>query len=146
MGADSRGYTLDISEPLFRLTTESIRLHSNETRRYQTLDDLLNSRIPGISKIDEEDTRNIKHHIITLRSSGPIRVQLCITESSAENLERIKNLLETKLMTEVSVSDTLSALLFDYVVEKRAARTIATLGLDEPDQPGSNGSTNGTHS
>ncbi|CCW17238.1 hypothetical protein EBBID32_15770 [Sphingobium indicum BiD32] len=40
----------------------------------------------------------------------------------------------------------MSALLFDYVVEKRAVRTIATLGLDEPDQPGSNGSANGTHS
>jgi hypothetical protein len=146
MGADSRGYTLDISEPLFRLTTESLRLRSNETKCYQTLEDLVNSRVPGIEKLDDEDARNLKQHLITLPSDGSIRIHLSITETSADNLERIQQLLETRLATRVSVGDALSALLFDYVVEQKAASVLAKLDLDEHDQPRSNGHANGSHS
>ncbi|PBN42289.1 hypothetical protein [Sphingobium sp. D43FB] len=146
MGADSRGYTLDISEPLFRLTTESLRLHSNETKRYQTLEDLVNSRVPGIEKIDDEDAKNLKQHLVTLPTDGAIRIHLSITETSAENLERIQQLLEKRLATDISVSDALSALLFDYLVEQKTARVIAKLELDEFDQPRTNGSANGVHS
>ena len=145
MGADSRGYTLDISEPLFRLTTESLRLRSNETKCYQTLEDLVNSRVPGIESLDDEDANNLKQHLVSLPTDGSIRIHLSITETSAENLERIKQLLETRLATEISVSDALSALLFDYVVEQKAARVMAKLELDEFDQPGANGSGNGVH-
>lgn len=146
MGADSRGYTIDISEPLFRLTTESLRLRSNETKCYQTLEDLVNSRVPGIENLDDEDAQNLKRHLVTLPSDGPIRIHLSITETSADNLERIKQLLETRLATKVSVGDALSALLFDYVVEQKAASVLAKLDLDEQDHPRTNGHTNGSHS
>jgi hypothetical protein len=145
MGADSLGYTLDISEPLFRLTTESLRLHSNETKCYQTLENLVNSRVPGIKQIDEEDAINIQQHLITLPTNGTIRIHLSITETSAENLERIQQLLETRLATEISVGDALSALLFDYVVEQKATRVIARLELDECDQSRTKLAPNGAH-
>ncbi|AIT82481.1 hypothetical protein JI59_23680 (plasmid) [Novosphingobium pentaromativorans US6-1] len=140
MGADSRGYTLDISEPLFRLTTESLRLRSNETKCFQTLDDLVNSRVPGIEKIDDEDAKNIRQHLVALPTDGSIRINLLITETSAENLVRVRNLLETRLATNISVGDALSALLFDYVVQQKAASVIAKLELDGSGQPRSNGS------
>jgi len=44
-------------------------------------------------------------------------------------------LLETRLETNISVGDALSALLFNYIVEQRAARVISKLQLDEFDQP-----------
>ena len=56
MDADSRGYTLDISEHLFRLTTESLRIHSNETKAYQTLENLVDARTGDLSRINDHDT------------------------------------------------------------------------------------------
>lgn len=145
MDADSRGYTLDISEPLFQLSTESLRLRSNETKCYQTLEELVNSRVPGIENIDDDDAKNLKQHLVTLPTDGSIRIHLSITETSAENLERIQHLLETRLATEISISDALSAILFDYVVEQKAARVIAKLEQDECDHLRANGSSNSVH-
>ncbi len=135
MGADSRDFTLDISERFFHLTTESLRLHSNSTKCYQTLENLVNSRVPGIEKIDDEDAENLKRHLVAVPTGGSIQIHLEITETSAKNLERIKELLETRLETNISVGDALSALLFNYIVEQRAARVISMLQLDEFDQP-----------
>ena len=104
MGADSRDFTLDISERFFHLTTESLRLHSNSTKCYQTLENLVNSRVPGIEKIDDEDAENLKRHLVAVPTGGSIQIHLEITETSAKNLERIKELLETRLETNIWTS------------------------------------------
>ncbi|WP_239000636.1 hypothetical protein [Novosphingobium pentaromativorans] len=100
----------------------------------------MNSRVPGIEKIDDEDAKNIRQHLVALPTDGSIRINLLITETSAENLVRVRNLLETRLATNISVGDALSALLFDYVVQQKAASVIAKLELDGSGQPRSNGS------
>ncbi len=63
-GQAMRGYTLDVSEYLFRLTTESLRIHSNQTRRYQSLGNLVNARATAgaagaIEQHDVETLRNV---------------------------------------------------------------------------------------
>src|SRR3546814_8397422 len=66
--ADSRDITLNISEPLFRLTTEGIRLHSNETLHHQTLSNLIDHRSSRTEKIGSHDTRTLKEHLTSIPS------------------------------------------------------------------------------
>src|SRR3546814_3041475 len=61
--ADSRDITLNISEPLFRLTTEGIRLHSNETLHHQTLSNLIDHRRSRTEKTGSHDTRPRQQNI-----------------------------------------------------------------------------------
>ena len=48
MAGDTRSYALDVSELLFRLASESLRLRSNETLRFETVASLVNARIPAL--------------------------------------------------------------------------------------------------
>ena len=72
--ADSRDITIDISESLFRLTTEGIRLHSNETLHHQTLSKLTDHRSSRTKKIGSHDTRTLKEHLTSIPSDGTIRI------------------------------------------------------------------------
>ncbi len=130
MDADSRGYTLDISEHLFRLTTESLRIHSNETKAYQTLENLVDARTGDLSRINDHDTSTLKEHLVTIPTQGNIRIELSISRTSADNLDQVKDLLSKQLNTNLSVGDALSVLLFDYIVEQKTARVLEKLDLD----------------
>lgn len=131
MGADSRGYTLDISEHLFRLTTESLRLRSNETKSYQTLESLVDARAADVSRIGDRDMTTLKEHLVTIPTKGNIRIELSISRTSAESLDQVTELLSKQLDAEITVGDALSVLLFDYVVEQKAARVLEKLDLDK---------------
>lgn len=130
MDADSRGYILDISEHLFRLTTESLRIHSNETKAYQTLENLVDARTGDLSRINDHDTSTLKEHLVTIPTQGNIRIELSISRTSADNLDQVKDLLSKQLNTNLSVGDALSVLLFDYIVEQKTARVLEKLDLD----------------
>lgn len=141
--ADSRDITLNISEPLFRLTTEGIRLHSNETLHHQTLSNLIDHRSSRIEKIGSHDTSTLKEHLTSIPSDGTIRIRLNISRTSATSLDEVKDLLSRQLDSKLTVADALSFLLFDYVVEQRAARVMDKLDLSGPDPFGRNGFANG---
>eukprot|EP00456_Euglypha_rotunda_P041761 TRINITY_DN32484_c0_g1_i6.p1 TRINITY_DN32484_c0_g1~~TRINITY_DN32484_c0_g1_i6.p1 ORF type:complete len:147 (-),score=27.05 TRINITY_DN32484_c0_g1_i6:249-689(-) len=130
MSADSRGYTLDISEHLFRLTTESLRLRSNETKSYQTLESLLHARTASISRIQGRDMSTLKEHLVAIPTEGDIRIELQISETSADCLDQVKELLSKEFEASLTVGDALSVLLFDYVVEQKAARVLEKLDLE----------------
>lgn len=132
MSGDSRGYALNISEHLFHLTTESLRLHSNETKRYQTLASLVNARAAHSCKMEEHDPETIRDHLVTIPTKGDIRIYLSISRSSADSLVEAKKRLGDQLGSNLTVGDALSILLFDYVVERKATRVLERLGLDEP--------------
>ncbi|MCF8708380.1 hypothetical protein [Rhizorhapis sp. SPR117] len=131
MSAESREFTLDVSEHFFHLTTESIRLRSNETRRYQTLSSLIDSRILEAKKIDDHDSDTLRDHLEVVPTKGAIRINLTISKTSADLIGDARNRLATQLGTDLSFGDALSILLFDYVVERKAAHVLSTLGLDE---------------
>lgn len=130
MSADSRGYTLDISEHLFRLTTESLRLRSNETKSYQTLESLLHARTTSIARIQGRDMSTLKEHLVAIPTEGDIRIELQISETSADCLDQVKELLSKEFEASLTVGDALSVLLFDYVVEQKAARVLEKLDLE----------------
>lgn len=131
MSADSQGYTLDISEHLFRLTTESLRLRSNETKSYQTLESLVDARAADVSRIGDRDMTTLKEHLVSIPTKGDIRIELSISQTSAESLDQVTEMLSKQLDAKLTVGDALSVLLFDYVVEQKAARILEKLDLDK---------------
>lgn len=136
MTGGSRSYALDISEHLFHLTTESLRLHSNETRRYQSLASLINQRLQAAPALEEREAETIRQHLSAIPTKGDIRVYLSITKSGANNLTEVKRRLGETLGSDVTVGDTLSVMLFHYVVDQKAARVLERLGLcDSEDSP-----------
>lgn len=131
MSAEPEGYTLDISEHLFRLTTESLRLRSNQTLRYQTLASLVNERAAEALGIEGHDCATLRDHLVTIPTQGNIRIDLSISRTSARSLEEVKSRLEKYLCANLTLGDALSILLFDYIVEQKAGRLIEKLGFDD---------------
>lgn len=129
MKGESRGYALSISEHLFRLTTESLRLRSNETGRFQTLAKLVNARADNTSKMEEHDPETIRDHLVTIPTKGNIRIYLSITRSSADSLSEATRRISRELGSNLTFGDTLSILLFDYVVEQKTSMVLQKLSL-----------------
>ena len=131
MNAESRSYALDISEHLFHLTTESLRLHSNETQQYQSLTSLVNDRVSGSDPLDDHPPETIREHLSAVPTTGDIRINLNITGSSAGSLDEVKHRLTETLGSELTIGDTLSILLFHYVVEQKAKGVLKRIALEE---------------
>lgn len=131
MSSDSCGYTLDISEHFFHLTTETLRLHSNETKRYQTLANLVDARASLRSELAGHDPDTIRDHLRTVPTEGDIRISLTISRSSADSLAEAKRQLDAHLGSSLTLGDALSVLLFDYVVEQKAAGVMKKIGLGD---------------
>lgn len=136
MSGDTRGYSLDVSEYLFRLTTESLRLLSNETKRYHSLTSLVNQLAgPGAADaIAQHDVETLRQHLSKIPTKGPIRIHLHITKTSADNLIEAKKRLAKELGSSLTVGDAISMLLFDFVVERSAAKLLSKLGVDDASQ------------
>ena len=129
-----RQVSIDISEHFFRLTTESVRLRSNETHSYQTLATLVNARAASAAAMDH-DSDVLRSHLDKIPTEGGIRIKLRVTASSAENLSEAQHILAKQLGQGMSAGDMLSLLLFDYIVEQKAKAVVAKLreqGLDLP--------------
>jgi len=137
MSADSQSYALNISEHLFALTTESLRLWSNETRRHQTLSRLVDDRI-STSRFENFCNPEItRRHLDAVATSGNIRINLTVSKTSAANLAEFRKWLEQQLGSETSWGDAVSVLLFDYVAEQKALRVLRRIGMDERNDPSS---------
>src|SRR3546814_11694183 len=97
--ADSRDITLNISEPLFRLTTEGIRLHSNETLHHQTLPNMIDPRSSRTEKIGSHDTRTLKAHLTSITSAGTFRIRINIYRTQQKHLYTGKDFLRDQINT-----------------------------------------------
>lgn len=129
MPGSSRSYALDISAELFKLTTESIRLHSNETLRYQTLAQLLTERISSPDVAESLNPAELRQYLDTLPRRGNIRIHLNISRTSAQSLVEIKKRLSREIGNTLTVSDAIALLIYDYLVEHSATRVLPKLGL-----------------
>ncbi|MDF0490474.1 hypothetical protein PX554_20290 [Sphingomonas sp. H39-1-10] len=118
MTGRTRAYALDISEHLFLLTTEGIRLRSNETRRYQTLAKLVTDRLQVEPRLGVEDLVSLREHLEATPTKGGIRIHLNISRTSANSLIDVKKRLAQELGGDLTVGDALSILLFDYIAER----------------------------
>lgn len=130
MTADVRDFPLEISEPLFRLTTESIRLRSNETRTHESLSSLTLHVVGTDRDMAAHDTDVMRQHLKLIPASGDIALLLALPQTCIDRLGGVRTSLEKRVGYRLASEDTLSLLLFNYVVEQKAARVLDTLGLD----------------
>lgn len=133
MPGSTRSYALDISEELFKLSTESVRLHSNDTLRYQTLAQLLTKRLGQEPALDGHNPENLREFLEKLPTRGSVRIHLNISRTSADSLVDIKKRLSQEIGNKLTVGDAISILLYDYLVERSATRVVSNLRLRELD-------------
>ena len=138
MSADTRNYVLDISTDLFQLSTESLRLHSNETHKYETLESLIDCRAGSSSFKNEHKPDTLRKHLCAVPTAGQVRIQLNILTTSAASLDEACASLSQRLGSAMTVGDVLSVMLFDYVAEKKASQILNRIGLKEIVQSGDN--------
>lgn len=138
MTADARDYALKISEPLFRLITESVRLRSNETCSHESLSSLTLHLVTTERDIAFHDIDVLRQHLNLISATGDITMLLALPPRYAGRLEAMRTCLEKRVGRMLTFEDALSLLLFDYVVEQKAARVLNTLGLGPPEslEPG----------
>ena len=136
MSAEHRTYDLDVSEALFRLAAECVRLLSEETKAFSSLDGVVAARgsraeagFPGHA------TETIIGHLETLTSAGAIRIAIRLDRTTDEQIAAAQDLLETRLGRSISLSDTVSVLLFDMTVEHASVAILQQLiGTPAPDR------------
>lgn len=138
MPGTSRSYALSISEELFKLSTESVRLHSNDTLRYQTLAQLLMKRLGQDAAADGHDPELLRDYLEKLPTRGSVRIHLNISRTSADSLVDIKKRLSREIGNRLTVGDAVAILLYDYLVERSATRVLSKLRQRElDDEPAS---------
>lgn len=133
MPGTSRSYALSISEELFKLSTESVRLHSNDTLRYQTLAQLLMKRLGQDAAADGHDPALLRDYLDKLPTRGSVRIHLNISRTSADSLVDIKKRLSREIGNRLTVGDAVAILLYDYLVERSATRVLSKLRQRELD-------------
>jgi hypothetical protein len=136
MSGDGRGqhHALDVSEPLFRLATECVHLHSNDTRQLHTLDSFVSDCATFVETLDH-NPETMRKHLAAVPSGGAIRIELVVGPRTAERLEEAKKTLKTLIGSDVSLADALSIMLFDYIVEQKANKVRAKLRLGKRGEP-----------
>jgi hypothetical protein len=131
MAAEHEGFVLDVSGYLFRLTTECLRLFSNETNEHQTLASLVAARLADPGAVGRHDVRTMREHFAAIPTHGDVRIRLAISDANARTLEEVRQALGRRLDTILAIGDALSALLFDYVVELKTSHILDRLSLEQ---------------
>lgn len=129
--SDAHPYqTFKISEHLFRLTTESLRLYSNETCQHQTLEHLLVARRRRAARYGDHDTATLKEHLSVVPTSGIVSITLNPPPSIMQYLNEVRRLYGKRLGVGLTLGDALSLILFDYIVEQKANQLLTAIDVD----------------
>lgn len=127
---EALGCRLRVSEDLFRLTTESLRLHSNATFAHQTLATLIDFRAFGELRLHDHEVATLGEHLSIVPGPGEISLDLALAARSLGYLEALQMAFSQKLGTALALEDALSLLLFDYVVEQKASKILQVLDIE----------------
>lgn len=137
---EALGCRLRVSEDLFRLTTESLRLHSNATFAHQTLATLIEFRAFEDLHLHDHELATLGEHLSIVPGPGEISLDLDLAARSLGYLEALRTAFSQKLRTALALEDALSLLLFDYVVEQKASKVLKVLDIEtKPTLPSSDG-------
>lgn len=137
---EAQGCRLRISEDLFRLTTESLRLHSNATFAHQTLATLIEFRAVERSHLHDHEVATLGEHLDIVPGPGKISLDLHLAVRSLEYLKAVQSSFSRKLGSALALEDALSLLLFDYVVEQKASKILQVIDMEtEATFPASSG-------
>lgn len=126
---DRLTFTLRISTHLFRLTTESIRLRSNEIGRHVRLEELLADRFGQPIALEDLAPETIRAHLLAVPSPGDIPLELLVARSDAYKLETMQSTLAERLGCAITSGDVLSVMLLHYVAGQKVARILERVDL-----------------
>ena len=122
---------LSVSTYLFRLMTEAVRLRSNELGRFATLSSLISERAASMrGDFRHHEAQILRGHFSTVPTKGPIEVELHLSEPLARHLDSAAEQLGARVDIPATAGDAISALLFDYVVDRKARELLGGLGFD----------------
>lgn len=122
--------TLHVSEYLFRLMTEAVRLHSNRTGRFASLACVIEAHSGEVrAGFEHHELETLRGHFITIPTGGDVCVEVELGVGALADIQRARVCLANQLNESSAEADTLSALLFDYVVEEKATGLLGKLGL-----------------
>lgn len=120
--------TIEVSEPLFRIVTEGVRLHSNEVAALSSLAALVEARRRTfLMSLHQHEKATLQAHFAAVPSAGVIGIELDLSPAAADCFAKARTWLSSELAMEAGAADALSALLFDYAVERAAARMMVSL-------------------
>jgi hypothetical protein len=132
--ATERALSLNISESLFRLVTESIRLFSNKHLRCSNISDVVNERAPAASSIrDHYRPKSLQEHLRIIPTDGDLELDITILATSVEAIDDSISDLEELIGSSVSFASAISLVLFDFIVEENRTEVINKLGLNIDD-------------
>lgn len=132
MDAANSAYVFNVSEHLFRLMTEAVRLSSNETGRFTSVACVIGLHASAVrAGFQHHDIDTLRGHFATVPTGGDIRVDVTLAASDMDDLCQARRRLAAQLGGAWSDADAVSALLFDYVVELKTRELLGKLGIDQ---------------
>lgn len=130
MSNSSNELQIYVSEYYFRLTSECIRLHSNQKLRHTTLSEVVNERACEGSEIRKRySAAELREHLSIIPTNGNISITIEITESSESNIDDTAITISEMMGFSMQFEDALSVILFDFVVEANSTEVLTKLGL-----------------
>lgn len=119
-----------VSQYLFRLATESVRLYSNKVGSVVTLDDAVNGIAHRASTIVHEyGSAAVKEHYRIIPTYGSIPIYITILESNAPSYTMAAEMLSSMMLKHMDIIDAVSIALFDLVAEQEVAQLASKLGI-----------------
>lgn len=132
--ATKRAFSLKVSDSLFRLVTESIRLFSNKHLRFANINDVVNERASESVFLHTNYRANsLTEHLRIIPTDGSIDIELTILETSASAIEGCVPTIEDMIGASVSFTSAVSLVLFDFIVEEARTEVMTKLGLNAED-------------
>lgn len=123
-------YALEVSSPLFQLATDALRRHSNARRSLCSFDHLIETCISLWTEMDAIDGAAVRDHLRMMPAEGQIPLHLTLEDNEICPLGRVRDGLHAVLRYELSWAQTVSALLFLFVVERETQSVFAKIRAD----------------
>lgn len=121
---------MGVSEYLFRLATEAVRLYSNKVGAISSLDETVNGTADRVRTIvPDYGTAAIEEHFRIIPTEGSWPFSVTILDSNAPSYEAAAELLANALSKRTDVIDAVSLALYDLIAEQEVAQLAAKVGI-----------------
>lgn len=119
-----------VSQYLFRLATESVRLYSNKAEAISTLDDTVNGVASrALTIVPEYGPAAVQEHFRIIPTEGRTTVNITILASNAATYVMAAEMLASVMSRRMEVLDAVSLALYDLVAEQEIAQLANKLGI-----------------
>ncbi|TVV76943.1 hypothetical protein [Sphingomonas solaris] len=130
MADAKRACDFRVSEYLFKLSAEGVRVFSNSVYRHASLGEVINVRADRAGKLAESyETEDLEAHLRIIPADGDIELSIEILETSADFIDAAIPSLEQALGKSVRFIEVMSLMLFDFIAERNTTEVLTKLGM-----------------